>query len=168
MTSKETIIKTFALLKANYQNSLKDYSKQEMQLAINAWYEFFKDIPEIDFNRAIKNIISKCDFFPTISQVKREIADNQTQNFPSAEDEWEKVIKAVHRYGTYRQKEALDSLKPYTRYITSHIGYQIICMSEDNTWNRKEFIDEYNHLKDKEKELIQIGTSNFKLLESIE
>ena len=61
-------------------------------------------------------------------------------------------------YGeAYRQQEALDHMKPYTAYITNHIGYINICMSNDNTWNKKEFIAEYNQLKEQEKELIQIG-----------
>lgn len=156
---KETIIKAITLLKTNYYNALKDYSKEEMQMMINAWYEFFKDTPEQEFNKAIRNIINKYDYFPTIAQVKKEIAIDKTNDIPSAEDEWEEVLKVVHRYGTYRQDKALESLKPYTAYITKHIGYQIICMSTDNTWNRKEFIEEYNQLKDKEKELIQIGNN---------
>ena len=168
MTNKETIIKAITLLKTNYQNALKDNTKQEMQMMINAWHEFFKETPEQEFNKAIRNIINKYDYFPTISQVKKEIANNQTSDIPSAEDEWEEVLKVVHRYGTYRQDKALENLKPYTAYIVNHIGYQIICMSSDNTWNRKEFIAEYNQLKEREKELIQIGSPNLKLLGSAE
>ena len=164
MTNRETIIKAITLLKTNYQNSLKETSKQEIQMIINAWYEFFKDIPEQDFNKAIRNVINKYDYFPTIAQVKKEIANDKTANIPSAEDEWEEVLKVVHKYGTYRQDKALEELKPYTAYITNHIGYQIICMSSDNTWNRKEFIEEYNQLKEREKELIQIGSPELKLL----
>lgn len=168
MTNKETIIKAITLLKTNYQNALKENTKQEMQMMINAWYEFFKETSEKEFNKAIRNIINKYDYFPTISQVKKEIANNQTSDIPSAEDEWEEVLKVIHRYGTYRQDKALESLKPYTAYIVNHIGYQIICMSSDNTWNRKEFIAEYNQLKEREKELIQIGSPNLKLLGSVE
>jgi hypothetical protein len=163
MTNKETIIKAITLLKTNYQNSLKDYSKQEVQMMINAWLEFFKETPEQDFNKAIRNIINKYDYFPTISQIKKEIANNQTSDIPKAEDEWEEVLRMIHRYGTYRQQEALDNMKPYTAYIVNHIGYQIICLSTDNTWNRKEFIEEYNQLKEREKELIQIGSEETKL-----
>lgn len=169
---RETIIKAITLLKTNYQNSLKDYSKQEIQMMINAWCDFFKDVPESEFNKAIRNVINKYDYFPTISQIKKEIANSETSDIPSAEDEWNEVIKVVHKYGTYRQEKALEELKPYTAYITNHIGYQIICMSNDNTWNKKEFIAEYNQLKEKQKELIQIGSGenlfSNKLLGSVE
>lgn len=170
MTNRETIIKAITLLKTNYQNALKDYSKQEVQMMINAWLEFFKETPEQEFNLAIRNVINKYEYFPTIAQIKKEIANNQTTDIPSAEDEWEEVLKAVRRFGTYRQEEALESLNPYTSYIARHIGYQNICRSEDgNKWNKKDFIAEYNQLKEREKELIQIGSNetlfNRKLLE---
>jgi hypothetical protein len=155
--NQQTIIKAITLLKSNYQNALKDYSKEDMQLMINAWLEFFKDTSVNEFELAIKNIINKSDYFPTISQIKKEIANNKTNNLPSAEDEWEEVIRTIHKFGLYRQQEAMEHLKDYTAYIVRHIGYQNICMSENNTWNKKEFIAEYNQMKDKENELIQIG-----------
>lgn len=160
MMNQQTIIKAITLLKANYQNSLKDYTKEEMQLMINTWLEFFKDTSVNDFELAIKNIINKSDFFPTISQIKKEIANCKVNTLPSAEDEWEEVIRTIHKFGSYRQQEAMEHLKDYTAYILRHIGYQNICMSEDNTWNKKEFIAEYNQMKDREKELIQIGSTN--------
>ena len=41
-------------------------------------------------------------------------------------------------------------------------------MSSDNTWNRKEFIAEYEQLKDKEQELLMTGnTNNLKMLTNI-
>lgn len=160
MMNQQTIIKAITLLKANYQNSLKDYTKEEMQLMINTWLEFFKDTSINDFELAIKNIINKSDFFPTISQIKKEIANCKVNTLPSAEDEWEEVIRTIHKFGSYRQQEAMEQLKDYTAYIVRHVGYQNICMSEDNTWNKKEFIAEYNQMKDREKELIQIGSTN--------
>lgn len=164
MMNQETIIKAITILKANYQNALKDYTKEEMQLMINTWLEFFKDTSINDFELAIKNIINKSDFFPTISQIKKEIANSKVNTLPSAEDEWEEVIRTIHKFGSYRQEEAMEHLKDYTAYILRHIGYQNICMSEDNTWNKKEFIAEYNQMKDKEMELIQIGNKELKML----
>ena len=164
MMKQETIIKAITLLKTNYQNALKDYTKEEMQLMISTWLDFFKDTSINDFELAIKNIINKSDFFPTISQIKKEIANCKVNTLPSAEDEWEEVIRTIHKFGSYRQQEAMEHLKDYTAYILRHIGYQNICMSEDNTWNKKEFIAEYNQMKDKEMELIQIGNKELKML----
>lgn len=165
MTSKQTIIKAITLLKTNYQNALKDTSEDSLRMLIELWADAFKDTQEEDFNRAIKNIINTQDYFPTVAQIKKEIATKQISNIPPAEDEWNEVLRVVHKYGTYRQQEALEKLKPYTAYITTHIGYQNICMSEDNTWNKKEFIAEYEQLKDKEQQFLQTGEiSNLRML----
>ena len=165
MTSKETIIKAITLLKTNYQNALRDYDKEDLQMLVETWAEFFKDTPESEFKEAIKSIVNKSDFFPTIAQIKKEIANEKVSNIASGEEEWEQVLRTIHRYGSYRQQEALEHMKPYTAYIVNLIGYQNICMSSDNTWNRKEFIAEYEQLKDKEQELLMTGnTNNLKML----
>ena len=91
----------------------------------------------------------------------------QLGNIPEAEEEWQEVIDAVHRWGSYRQTEALEDLKPYTAKIVGYIGYQRICMSspEEQVWNKKEFIEEYNTLKDKEIINLQIGSEERNLID---
>lgn len=139
------------------------YNKEFTQDQAEVWYKFFVDDDYELFRQAIKNLIAKQDFSPSISQIKKEMANLQI-DIPSAEDEWQEVLKAVHKFGSYKEQEALDSLKPYTAYITRHIGYKNICMAEDQTWNKKEFIGEYEAMKDKEIENIQIGNKEQKLL----
>ena len=116
------------------------------------------------FLKAINNIRNKNKFFPSIADVKEEIAKMKTSNIPEAEDEWQEVLKAVSRYGSYRQDEAMRSLKPYTAKIAGYIGYTRICMStpEEQVWNKKEFISEYDALKDKIVVDLQIGAENIK------
>lgn len=158
MVDEKTIKETLTVLKVTYPNALKDMDKDTAILMINLWVKDFKDTDKNIFLQAINNIRSKNKYFPSIAEIKEEIANLQMKEIPKAEDEWEEVLKAVHRYGSYRREEALESLKPYTAYITRHIGYNNICMAEDQTWNKKEFIGEYNVLKDKEIENLQIGS----------
>ena len=155
--NKQTIIKAITLLKTNFTNSLKDYTKADLNTLVELWYEMFKQDDEKTFNEAITNIIKKGDYFPTVSQIKKEMANLQTKDLPNAEDEWQEVLKAVHKFGSYKEQEALDSLKPYTAYITRHIGYRNICMAEEQTWNKKEFIGEYETMKDRDIENLQLG-----------
>ena len=131
----------------------KDFDKD----LVGLWYDLFKDDDINLFKIAIKNIIKKQTYMPAIAEVKKEMANMQVKDIPKAEDEWNEVLKNVREYGTYRVQEGISKLKPYTAYIVSHIGYINICMAEDQTWNKKEFIEEYNLLKDKEVENIQIG-----------
>lgn len=155
--SKEDFLEGMTLLGIAYD---KEFTKEQIEV----WYSMLGGYSKEQLRNAIKELIKTETYMPTIAHITKQIAKRETLNMPNAEDEWEEVLRMIHRYGTYRQQEALDNMKPYTAYIVNHIGYQIICMSSDNTWNRKEFIEEYNQLKEREKELIQIGSPELKLL----
>lgn len=150
--TKEDFLEGITLLGVAYD---KEFTKEQIEV----WYSMLGGYTKEQLRNAIKELIKTETYLPTIAHITKQIAKNQTNKLPSAEDEWEEVLRVVHKYGTYRQEKALESLNPYTAYIVNHIGYQIICMSTDNTWNRKEFIEEYNQLKEREKELIQIGSN---------
>lgn len=159
MVDEKTIKETLTVLKVSYPSALRDLDKETATLMIGIWLKDFKNTKKELFLEAVNNIRNKSDFFPTIAQIKKEIANLEVKDIPKAEDEWQEVLMAVRKYGYYRSKEALDSLNPYTAYITRHIGFMNICNAteEQQVWNKKEFIGEYNALKDKEIENIQIG-----------
>ena len=102
---------------------------------------------------------------PSIAKITKTIAKTKV-NLPDAEDEWQDVLRAVRQYGSWDEKGALESLEPYTRKIVQYIGFNRICMAtpEEQVWNKKEFIGEYNSLKDKVVEHTQLGVSEIKLL----
>lgn len=158
MVDEKTIKETLTILKVTYPNALKDMDKDTAMLMINLWTKDFKDTKKELFLQAINNIRNKNKYFPSIAEIKEEIANLQMKEIPKAEDEWEEVIKAIHRYG--QDYEALENLKSYTAYIAKHVGLQNIRMAdaEKQSWNKKEFIGEYNELKDKEIENLQIGS----------
>ena len=108
-------------------------------------------------------------FFANVARtynISKQIAKTKLSNVPEAEDEWQEVLKSVRRFGSYNQDKAIASLKPYTAKIVGYIGYQRICMAEsdEQVWNKKEFISEYNSLKDKEIENLQIGNNKREFL----
>lgn len=160
--NKEKFLKIMTYMGIAYN---KEFTKEQIEV----WYSFFKEYKDEELNNAVKKIINTEKYLPSIAQIKEEIAKMQVVDVPEAEDEWGEVIKAVGRYGSYRQQEALDSLKPYTAKIVGYVGYQRICMatSEEQVWNKKEFISEYNALKDKIVENLQIGitTKETKLID---
>lgn len=166
MITKKDIIDTITLLKITYPNSLKDLDENEIQLMIEIWFNDFKDTSKADFNKAINEIRYTSKFFPSIADIKEHIAKTHFKDVPDAESEWNSVIDTVHRFGSYKEEEALNSLNEYTRKIVKLIGYYRICTStsEEQVWNKKEFIAEYNSLKDKLVENKQIEISQENLL----
>ena len=166
MIDRKTIVETITLLKITYPSSLKDFKEAELKIMIDTWVEDFKNVSKEEFNKAIQKLRYTSSFFPSVADIKRVIAENKMESFPLAEDEWLNVLEAVTRYGSYRQEEAMKSLKPYTAKIVGYIGFLRICAADSQTqvWNRKEFISEYNALKDKVTIDLQLGFNEVPML----
>ena len=123
MIDRKTIVETITLLKITYPSSLKDFKEAELKIMVDTWLRDFKDVSKEEFNKAIQQLRYTSSFFPSVADIKKTIAGNKMEDFPLAEDEWMNVLEAVTRYGSYRQEEAMKSLKPYTAKIVGYIGF---------------------------------------------
>lgn len=134
------------------------YNKEFTEEQVSVWYEFFKEEDYDAFRKAVKRIIPLKQFMPSIAELKQEIATISNPVLQlNAEDEWDNVLKAVKKYGSYRQDEAIQSLKPYTRNIVRQVGYMRICMSENIQWERKEFMELFNTNKERDTETLMLS-----------
>lgn len=157
--NKEDFIKGMKLLSLAY-------SKEINQDMLEVWYSMLHQYTTEQFSQAVQELIKTEKFFPSIAHITEQISKQEMEYFPSAEDEWNLVREAVRKYGSYRIPEAMNSFKPYTRKIVEHIGFFNICQAtaEEQKWNRKEFIEEYDSLKDKYTVELQIGNKGVNLL----
>lgn len=160
---KERFVKIMSSLGKMYQVEI---DKEMLEL----WLAFFKDENTNDFANAVNEYIRTRTTFPTVAHIKKYIAESKMKDFPKAEDEWNRVLELVREYGSYNQEKALGEMNDYTRYITKHIGFFNICMAEPEqlVWYKKDFINEYNSLKDQQKELIQIGHKEVNVLKLLQ
>ena len=141
------------------------YDKEFTEEQVSVWYQMLGNYTKQEFKSAIQELIKTEEHLPSIAKITKTIAKTKV-NLPDAEDEWQDVLRAVRQYGSWNEEGALESLEPYTRKIVKYIGFNRICMAtpEEQTWNKKEFIGEYNSLKDKVVEHTQLGVSETKLL----
>ena len=160
--------KIITQLKFAYPYYFKDMTNDEFVGMAKLYGEHLKDYDYNIIEKAIFNITSIEEYMPTIARIKKEISSMIAPSIPRAEDEWNKVLDLVHKYGSYNEEKALSEMNNYTRYIVSHIGFKNICLAENQTWNKKEFLGEYEELKDKNIKQIQIESKNMKLLEEFE
>lgn len=158
--TKEDFIKCIKMLSIAYN---KDFTEEQVEV----WYSMLGEYTIEEFSKAIQDLIKTEEYLPSIAHITKAIAKQHTSNLPNAEDEWQEVLKAIRQYGYYRKEQALKNLKPYTAKIVNYIGFERICMAtpEEQTWNKKNFITEYNTLKDTLTENLQIGTSELLLNE---
>ena len=124
------------------------YGKTINKSIVKTWYMFFKDTNEEDFNFAIRNYIENNKFFPTICDIKQIInKKNHKELSLNPDEEWEKVISAIRKYGYYDEDKALNELESVTREIVKRIGYKDLCSmeAEKKQFMRSSFIKAFNN-----------------------
>lgn len=142
------------------------YNKEFTEEQATVWYDFFRDEDFEAFRQAVKRIIPQKQFMPSIAELKSEIATLKNPILQlNADEEWNEVLKAVRRWGSYREEEALNSLKPYTKHIARMVGYTRICMSKDIQWERKEFIELFNNSQDRDEMALMLNEPQMTLAE---
>ena len=158
---KKTIVNGIGYLSNLYPSALKDIDYETM---VNVWTDFFKDIPDEVFTKVIRDYSGST--FPNAPKLRACAKEYMEKDQPKAEDKWLEVIDAIHKYGSSEQN-VVKHLDEYTAYIMKLVGYRNICMAEEQTWNKKEFIGEYNANKEYKRELLnnqkQLENNNLKL-----
>jgi hypothetical protein len=106
-----------------------------------------KDYQYGEFLEAIKHIVKTNKYFPSISEICETISIDDVSE---AEYQFESVRHAIRKFGSYRQREMLNSLDSYTREILKLIGginRVLMATPEQINWLRKEFVAEYKQNK---------------------
>ena len=148
--NKETITKGLALLKYTYPNTFKDYSKEDTNMMIIVWADAFSDNNPKEFEMAIKRLMKKSKYCPSIAEIKQEIAllNNPVLQL-NADEAWDKAIKSIRKHGRYRQLEALEDMPDeHTREVIRQIGIERICNTDNIEWERKLFKELFTSRQD--------------------
>lgn len=137
---KKEFVKGMSLLGTAYQ---KKFDEEEL----TTWYMFLKTYEYGEFLEAITYLVKTQKFLPTISEICEAISINDVSE---AEHEFENIRQAIRKFGSYRQREMLNSLDSYTREILKLIGginRVLMATPEQINWLRKEFVAEYKQNK---------------------
>ena len=144
------------------------YNKEFTPEQVGVWFNFFENESFDSFRSAVKRIVAKSKYLPSIAELKQEIAliTNPMLQL-DCDEEWDSIIKALRRYGYYRYEEAMDSLKPQTRQIARTIGWYNLCTSENIEWQRKTFKELFNAKQAQCEEIYSIGDGQLTLSEIV-
>ena len=143
------------------------YNKEFTEEQATVWYDFFKDEDFDNFRAAVKRIIPKKQFMPSIAELKQEIAlfKNPTLQL-KPDEEWENVRMAIRRYGFYRGDEAMKSLNPTTASVVRMLGgWENVCQSTNGDWLRKNFVELFNTKTETYEEVALLGEPQMTLSE---
>ena len=68
----------------------------------------------------------------------------------SAAEAWGEVEKKIRWYGYYREVEALENMTPQVAKVVRYIGWRNICLSEEPSVIRGQFLKMYQQVAESE------------------
>ena len=118
--------------------------------ALNVWYSLLQDLPYEVCNVAIQKYMMTETEVPTIASIRKlcaSVVEGETKDWG---DGWEEVLMAIRQFGSYREKEAMDSMSGITRNCVERLGFRNICMSENISVDRANFRQLYQAIEERE------------------
>ena len=125
--------------------------------ALELWYRELQDIPANVAEAALRKWVATNKWSPSIAELRETAAEVQNGEIPDWGEGWEQVLTAIRRFGSYREREALDSLDPMTRTCVQRLGFRNICMSENISTDRANFRMMYESLAEREQTRQQVA-----------
>lgn len=117
--------------------------------AVKVWYVLLKDLQYEDVARACKAYMLNEHFPPTVADIRKLVVEISC---PAAAADWckawDKVVKAMGRYGSYGAKEAMKSFDDITRRCVEGLGgFTQLCKSENTIADRAHFQKAYEQIQ---------------------
>ena len=160
MTKKEFAI--FAAALRTY------YPKENLlpnQQAMELWFRQLQDIPYMVAEAALNKWVATQKWSPSIAEIREMAVTVTAGEKPLWSDGWEEVVRAIKNYGSYGQKEAMESMSETTRMAVRRMGYIDLCRSENPVADRANFRMIFEQIAEREQKQNQLPVSLKNLIE---
>ena len=152
-----------AALKTYYPRDGILPNKQAMEL----WYKQLQDIPYEIAEIALNKWVAISKWAPTIADMREQATMIGLGDKPLWSDGWEEVMRAIKKYGSYRESEAIGSMSELTRKTVKRLGFRNICVSENIAADRANFRMIFEQLSEQEQAKRKIPANLLNLIENV-
>lgn len=154
-----------------FASALKTYYPKENllpnQQAMELWYRQLQDIPYQVAELALNKWVSTNKWSPSIAEIREQAATIRCGDKPLWSDGWDATLRAIKRFGSYGQAEAMASLDDITRQTVKRLGYLELCRSENIMADRANFRMIFEQIAERENVARQMPVSLTNLIESV-
>ena len=126
--NRKEIINLLGIATANFPNM----QERDMKPTAILWEKSLSDIPYDIAEKALIKVLATSKFFPTIAEIREAAADITQPRTMDAIEAWGLVIKAIRRYGSYRESEAIASLPEDVAQMVKRFGWRELCLNENS------------------------------------
>ena len=156
---------------ATFAAALKTYYPKENLLpnpqAMELWYRQLQDIPYQIAELTLNKWVSMNKWSPSVADIREQAAAIRCGDKPLWSDGWEEVLRAISKFGSYREAEALQSMTEVTRKAVKRLGFRNICMSDNITADRANFRMIFEQIADRESAEKQLPVTLTTLIEAV-
>lgn len=147
MTAIE-MAKVLALINSVYQRG----DKAPDELTLRTWTELFADDDAREVTAALKGLMLTSKYPPTPADLKEALVKQRAlaRGDLTAGEAWEKVIKAMHRWGYYQPDKAHEMLGDDIWAVIRQCGGWAVCCDSEMTVISAQFERRYNARKEQQ------------------
>ena len=145
---------------ATFAMALRSYYPREKILpsdeSMDLWFLELKDIPFNIAQAGLRKWVSTNKWSPSIAEIREMATSISIGEIPDWGEAWKEVQLAIRRYGRYEAGKAIKSLSPLTREAVERIGFNNLCISENESADRANFRMIYEQLAERKKKDAQM------------
>ena len=140
--------------------ALKTYYPRENLLpnnqAIELWFNQLADLDYTAAELALNKWVSTSKWSPSIADIREAALDIKVGAAPDWGEAWESVIHAIRYFGTWQEREAMESFDEITRKVVRQMGFRDLCMSENIVADRANFRMIYERAVERDRQDAQL------------
>lgn len=137
-----------------------NYGKVMEDNLLGIWLDLLNDFSATEVERGVKEVIETYEYKtrPPFAVLRKAIEkvtgknriDPEEQLVLEAQSEWDRVLDAIRRLGSYRHPDYLDNTTKFV--LRGFGGWDAVCKWETDRldWKRKEFIDRWKIARGRE------------------
>lgn len=167
MTRQEALA-IMITLKTAYPTFYKNYSKDEINAAVDLWATMFADDPAYIVTEAVKSLMCTLKYPPTIADVKEKIAMITQSPIMTEMEAWDMVKSAI---SYYYAAEKFERLPPILKRIVGSPNqlreWALMDVETVNSVIQSNFMRSYKAKVAQEKEYAMLPESTRQLIQSI-
>lgn len=145
---------------AIFASALRTYYPKENILpnaqAMELWFKQLSDIPYNVAEVTLNKWVATNKWSPSIADIREQATGITQGEAKEWGDAWREVVRAIEYYGSWREKEALESLDETTRKVVKQLGFRNLCFSENLQNDRANFRMSYERQVERAKQDAQL------------
>lgn len=103
------------------------------------WHKMLSDVDYQVAEKALIKVLATARFFPTVGEIREAVADLTVGRPMTALEAWGLVCRAIQRYGSYQEREAMASLPADVVAVVRRFGWREMCACEEPDVIRGQF-----------------------------